>query len=142
MSYSILHYKMTTTSRHGNKWTTTEILALQREYELLELSIPEIASRHKRSEMSILCKLECEGFVESNKVNNLMIGIPVVGDINVCVEECCEDDAVSEVNKLTERVWNLETSVTDIRGMVKSMFDTLVVQQKQTKRDPLRKYAR
>jgi hypothetical protein len=133
---------MTTTSRHGNKWTTPEILALQREYELLELSIPEIADRHKRSVMSILCKLECEGFIEKGEVNNQMVGIPVVGDFNVCVEECCEDDAVSEVDKLTERVWNLETSVTDIKGMVKSMFDTLVVSQKQTKRDPLRKYSR
>jgi hypothetical protein len=138
----MLYYKMTSTSRHGNKWTTTEILALQREYELLELSIPEIADRHKRSVMSILCKLECEGFIEKDEVNNQMIGIPVVGDFNVCAEECCEDDAVSEVDKLTERVWNLETSVTDIKGMVKSMFDTLVVQQKQTKRDPLRKYSR
>ena len=132
---------MTLTSRHGNKWTTNEILSLQREYELLELSIPEIASRHKRSVMSILCKLECEGFIENDKVNN-PTSIPVVADFNVCTEECCEDNDVSEVNKLTERVWNLETSVSDIRGMVKSMFDTLVVQQKQTKRDPLRKYAR
>lgn len=54
-----------TTTRHGNKWTTTEILALQREYELLELSIPEIARRHKRSITSILCKLECEGFTDT-----------------------------------------------------------------------------
>jgi hypothetical protein len=92
--------------------------------------------------MSILCKLECEGFIENDEVNNQMNSIPVVSDFNVCAEECCEDDAVSEVDKLTERVWNLETSVTDIRGMVKSMFDTLVVQQKQAIRDPLSKYAR
>ena len=132
---------MTLTSRHGNKWTTNEILSLQREYELLGLSIPEIASRHKRSVMSILCKLECEGFIEDDKVNK-PTSIPVVCNFKEFAEECCDDDDVSEVNKLTERVWNLETSVSDIRGMVKSMFDTLVVQQKQTKRDPLRKYAR
>ena len=136
------------TSRHGNKWTTNEILALQREYELLELSIPEIAFRHKRSIASILCKLECEGFTENcnDELNNLsQIHIPEGGcdvDIDMCVEECCDDDVANEVDKLTERVWNLETSVDDIRGMVKSMFDTLVVQQKQPKRDPLRKYAR
>jgi hypothetical protein len=132
---------MTPTTRHGKKWTTTEILTLQREYELLELSIPEIASRHKRSVMSILCKLECEGFVENDKVSS-SINIPVVGDFNVSVEDCCDDDVVSEVDKLTDRVWNLETSVSDIRGMVKSMFDTLVVSQKHHKRDPLRKYSR
>ena len=131
---------MTLTTRHGNKWTTTEILTLQREYELLELSIPEIASRHKRSVMSILCKLECEGFIEDAKVN-IPTSIPVVCTFNECAEECCEDDVVSEVDKLTERVWNLETSVTDIKGMVKSMFDT-IVQKKQSKRDTLRKYSR
>ena len=132
----------TITSRHGNKWTTNEILSLQREYELLQLSIPEIASRHKRSVMSILCKLECEGFIENDEVNYQKNSIPVVDAFNVCGGDCCEDDAVCEVDNLTERVWNLETSVTDIKGMVKSMFDTLVVQQKQTKRDPLRKYSR
>jgi hypothetical protein len=133
-----------TPTRHGNKWTTNEILSLQREYELLELSIPEIADRHKRSVMSILCKLEYEGFIENDEVNNLMTSIPIEGDVNIdiCAEECCDDDVASEVDKLTERVWNLETSVDDIRGMVKSMFDTLVVQQKQLKRDPLRKYSR
>ena len=133
---------MTLTSRHGNKWTTNEILALQREYELLGLSIPEIASRHKRSVTSILCKLECEGFIEDDKVENQTTSIPVVCNFKEFADDSSDDDDVSEVDKLTERVWNLETSVSDIRGMVKSMFDTLVVQQKQTKRDPLRKYAR
>ena len=31
--------------RHGNKWTTPEVLALQREYELLEMNIYDIASK-------------------------------------------------------------------------------------------------
>ena len=51
-------------SRHGNRWTVNEILALQREYELLELSICEIALRHQRSENAIIMKLEAEGFLE------------------------------------------------------------------------------
>lgn len=137
-----------TTTRHGNKWTTNEILALQREYELLELSIPEIAIRHKRSITSILCKLECEGFTENynDETNNSFhIYIPAeaegCAEIDLCAEECSDDDVASEVDKLTERVWNLETSVTDIKGMVKSMFDTLV-QKKQTKRASLRKSSR
>ena len=141
-----------TTTRHGNKWTTNEILALQREYELLELSIPEIAIRHKRSITSILCKLECEGFTENSNDetnNSFHIYIPTeaegCAEIDLCAEECSDcdgdDDVASEVDKLTERVWNLETSVTDIKGMVKSMFDTLV-QKKQTKRASLRKSSR
>jgi hypothetical protein len=140
-----------TTTRHGNKWTTTEILTLQREYELLELSIPEIAIRHKRSITSILCKLECEGFTENcndETPNSFHIYIPGEAEgcaaIDLCAEECsdCDDDVASEVDKLTERVWNLETSVTDIKGMVKSMFDTLVQKKQQPKRASLRKSSR
>ena len=98
--------------------------------------------------MSILCKLECEGFTENSNDetnNSFHIYIPTeaegCAEIDLCAEECSDDDVASEVDKLTERVWNLETSVTDIKGMVKSMFDTLV-QKKQTKRASLRKSSR
>ena len=40
---------MTTYSRAGFRWTVNEILSLQREFELLELSIDEIAEKHNRS---------------------------------------------------------------------------------------------
>ena len=53
---------MQTTTRNGKKWTVTETLALQREYELLGLSVQEIAQRHNRSERAILFKVENEGW--------------------------------------------------------------------------------
>jgi len=49
--------------RHYKKWTINEIIQLQREYELLNLSIQEISKNHKRSIRSILCKLEKEKFI-------------------------------------------------------------------------------
>jgi hypothetical protein len=49
--------------RHYFKWNTPEILRLKREYELLGLSIQEIAVRHNRSIRAILCKLEKENFI-------------------------------------------------------------------------------
>jgi hypothetical protein len=49
------------------------------------------------------------------------------------------DDKESDVDKLTERVWNLETSVKDIGSMVSKMFDSWVT-KKAVKREPLRKY--
>jgi hypothetical protein len=52
-------------NRCGKKWTIPELLSLQREYELLELTIKEIAIKHKRSQAGILSKLEAEGFIES-----------------------------------------------------------------------------
>jgi len=51
--------------RHHNKWSVNEVLTLQREYELLELSVDEIATRHKRSMRAILFKLQAEGFISS-----------------------------------------------------------------------------
>lgn len=56
---------MTAYSRQGNKWTINEMLSLQREYELLELSVQQIAEKHQRSEASILYKLESEGLIDS-----------------------------------------------------------------------------
>ena len=51
--------------RQGNKWTINELISLQREYELLELTVQEIAEKHQRSETAILYKLESEGLIES-----------------------------------------------------------------------------
>jgi hypothetical protein len=51
--------------RHNKKWGVNEVLALQREYELLELSVKEIAIKHERSNKSILFKLCQEGFIDS-----------------------------------------------------------------------------
>lgn len=47
-------------NRNGYKWNINEILNLQREYELLELSLEDIALLHKRSVSAILYKLEAE----------------------------------------------------------------------------------
>jgi hypothetical protein len=49
-------------------------------------------------------------------------------------------DDISEVDKLTERVWSLETNVGEIGTMVKSLFDKLVTTRSK-KLQPLRKRA-
>ena len=56
---------MTQPYRHNFKWNVNELLSLQREYELLEWTIQEIAYKHQRSVRAILCKLEAEGFIGS-----------------------------------------------------------------------------
>ena len=50
-------------SRHNKKWTTNEVENLHREYELLEMSVQEIADSHERTCFSILHKLEKEGII-------------------------------------------------------------------------------
>lgn len=52
-------------SRSGNKWTIPELIDLEREHDLLGLSVEEIAVRHRRSVFAIIWRLELEGFVTS-----------------------------------------------------------------------------
>ena len=51
--------------RHNNKWNINELLTLQREYELLEMSIQEIAVSHSRTVEAILFRLQSEKFIDS-----------------------------------------------------------------------------
>jgi len=62
---------MTDCKRNGNKWTTNEILSLEREYDLLEWNAQKIAIKHKRSVSSILFKLHSEGISNSFYEPNL-----------------------------------------------------------------------
>ena len=154
--------------RQGNKWTINELISLQREYELLELTVQEIAGRHQRSETAILYKLESEGLIDSwnsargfvsedyqNSVssNKEQVNYDEAEDVEECcggdddeeyqfVEEAESDDDISddesEVEKLTERVWSLETSVGEISSMVKNIYSMLSAKQSNKKRKPLR----
>ena len=54
---------MTTYRRSGFKWSINELLSLQREYELLEWTVQQIAAKHERSVEAILFRLESEGFI-------------------------------------------------------------------------------
>ena len=163
---------MTNHKRTGNKWTINELLALQREYELLEWNIQKIALKHSRSIESILYKLEEEGFILSwcnargfnpsqykKHVNSFEEDIDEEDEeyheeedkvevdelYNEDDDEELEDEEINndvkenDLNKLTERVWNLETSLSDISSMVKQMFYNLVIKKKKTTtRAPLR----
>ena len=77
--------------RNGNKWTVNEVLALQREYELLEWTIHEISAKHKRSIGSILFKLTAEGFISSwNNARGFDIADYAVSVL--CQGAHCDDD--------------------------------------------------
>lgn len=167
---------MNANKRNGNRWTVNELLSLQREYELLEWTVQQIAVKHQRTERAILFRLESEGIItswndargfdmESYKAS---IEDDIVTEDCVCNEESCEDDDeedhcggddndseyfgeededdddesqcddASEVEKLSERVWSLETAVSDIKDMVQHLFNNLV-SSNQKKLKPLRK---
>jgi hypothetical protein len=54
--------------RNGFKWTVNECLRLQREFELLNLPVQEIALLHKRSPYAIMYKLDSEGIADFNEL--------------------------------------------------------------------------
>lgn len=122
---------MSTPKRNGNKWSVNELLSLQREFELLELSIDEIAERHQRSPDAIMYKLDNEGFADFNVLYSnyydLNGTIPVKQTQTNIENETDYHENVEHDNitSLTEKVWNLETSVNEIKSLVKQMFESI-----------------
>jgi len=128
------------TTRSGNRWTINELLSLQREYELLEWSVQQIAERHQRTVEAILFKLEAEGFISSwNEARGFDSQLYQNTWSSVGTDEnVVNDDIVSETDKLTERVWNLETSLSEIGSLVKQMFDGMVAKNTSSKKTATR----
>ena len=122
--------------RNGNKWTVNELLSLQREYELLEMDIQQIALKHKRSVRAILFRLETEGFIDcwhdARGFDNDFYDNYVCDDIssldenhehNFCDNktECSTDD--DEEEDVSIRVEKLEITVDNILDILEKMFD-------------------
>ena len=120
------------TKRHYNKWTVNEVLSLQREYELLEMTISQIATKHQRTPYSILYKLEQEGFITNwNDARGFTeINSDNLSEMSFDLNSNQNLETKSQVDKLADRVWSLETDVKQIGTMVKQMFDNLVVANK------------
>jgi cobalamin biosynthesis protein CobT len=85
---------MTSYKRFRNRWTINECLQLQREFELLELSIDEIAERHQRSPNAIMFRLDHEGFADYNILysNYHHLNIQMCSKVNHHEEEEQQDD--------------------------------------------------
>ena len=156
---------MTTNMRYGNKWTVNELLSLQREYELLEWSVEQIAEKHRRSVNAILFKLESEGFIaswneargfslddasedsnqDSNEALHFVLDLSETSETDESLEYVneinhnCDLNVVNEalnadpINCLSERVWNLEASVSEIGAMIKQIFAVVVSPKTSTR---------
>lgn len=143
---------MSSYKRSGNKWCINEILALQREYELLEMTISEIAIKHQRGVKAILCKLEQERFIENwpsarGYTDNLIdiyssdssLNNSGYGEEDENSEDENSEEENSEVNELSDRIWRLETNMNEIGGVVKKMLDIMGAKHKRAStRMPLR----
>lgn len=54
--------------RRGKTWSINECLQLHREYELLNMSIDNIADKHGRTQTAIIYKLHQEGICDFEKL--------------------------------------------------------------------------
>lgn len=139
-------------NRHNFKWNVNELLSLQREYELLEMSIQDISTKHGRSVVAILYRLQQEGFIETwidargyqefSKTQNCLVG-SLDYEENVAqdkesdyeeeeeesdYEEDSDDEEESDyeeaqtISSLNQRVWSLETAVSDIKDMIGTLL--------------------
>lgn len=132
---------MNQNSRYGFKWSINEILSLQREFELLGWSIDQIAEKHKRSASAIMYKLDQEGFADYNVLysnyHNLNATIPLhmAPELSLDHDDDDDDDNYDDdsdsnftndaLANLSDRVYGLEESVSEIRDMLKQMMQPL-----------------
>ena len=52
--------------RNGYRWSVNECLQLEREYDLLKMSVPDMALKHNRTLNAIMFKLQAEGLCSYN----------------------------------------------------------------------------
>jgi TATA-binding protein-associated factor Taf7 len=142
---------MNTLNRHRNRWTVNEVLELQREYELLNWTIDDIATKHQRTPNAIMHKLNQEGIADYNvlysnyenlnvtmntkKNNDLEFEVNDYDEdedededyeFNGDEEDNCdedEDEEEDEITQLAERVDSLESSIDEIKNMVKQLIN-------------------
>jgi hypothetical protein len=99
-------------TRFGKRWTINECLQLEREYDLLKLSIDDIAERHKRTVNAIMIKLDSEELADYNVLYsnyfNFKLNPHTSNKKITCKDECeyeeykyVDDSDVSEEDDLS-----------------------------------------
>ena len=123
----VIVYKMTTCRRSGFKQTINEILSLQREYELLSLSVSDIADRHERSFFSILNKLKIEGFIDETTCHKEVMSNKHRSSNKVEIDYSLNDcSSVSDDNtEMDDRISFLETAVKDIGSTLSKLLKSV-----------------
>jgi len=150
---------MTTYRRSGFKWTINELLSLEREYDLLEWTVQQIAEKHQRSVTAILYRLEDEGFINSwadargykmgsdaddNQTIEDKVEIEFGGDDNdseyVCEDndenswnEADENSSIGDDNTITsnDRLNERLDAIEETLANIKEMLETILDNNKQ-----------
>ena len=124
---------MTDYKRFGNRWTINECLQLQREYELLELSIDEIAERHHRTPNAIMLKLDSEGHADYCVLySNYKICKQQEADEQGSSDEEEEQDDEEDEEDDEDEEMSLKLQVLNLEKKVNQLTELLMKQNKNT----------
>ncbi len=107
--------------RNRKHWTVNECIQLQREFELLEWSIDEIAKKHKRTPNAIMFKLDKEGFANYNTLYS--------NYHNLDLSKMCIEDISNEKNDYIE----LKKNVKRLENQILSLSKLFMMQNKNSK---------
>ena len=120
--------------RNGYKWSIPEILKLQREYELLNLSVGEISVRHQRTPYAISLRLVDEGFASetdwqvsaflSQTTNNSS-----EHNVSMSISEASsyynDDENSSITSESDDEISTLKSQVSDLNSKLDSILNML-----------------
>ena len=87
--------------RNGYRWSVSECLQLEREYDLLKMSVPDMALKHNRTLNAIMFKLQAEGHCSYNDAYIKTFGQNFIDEQidklnNLSATKYDEDEDVSE----------------------------------------------
>ena len=87
--------------RNGYKWSVNECLQLEREYDLLKMSVPDMALKHNRTLNAIMFKLQAEGLCSYNEAYIKTFGQNFI------------DEQIDKLNNLSTTKYDEEEDLSD-----------------------------
>ena len=130
---------MTSCKRFGNRWTINECLQLEREFDLLELSIAEIAERHQRTPNAIMIKLDSEGHADYNVLYSNYHALNPEMNTQKSIDETEQDeseeeeeyDESEEEEEEEEETLSLKLQVLNLEKKINDLTDFIMKQSKK-----------
>ena len=120
-------------SRVNKKWSVTELLSLQREYELLEMNIFDIALKHKLTPKAILYKLNDEGLIcDFSDARGYEKFYMEEQDIDDKLASVSSNDTMSN-QSIINRISCLEDSISSIKLVLDNINNKLSSKQVRTR---------
>ena len=110
-------------TRTGKTWTINECLQLQREHELLEWSINDIAIKHKRTPNAIMYKIVKEEFENYELLSSYLF---CKNDIEKEDKEEQEQEQEKSNDSVSDKSSNKEDDLNELKNHVKRLENKML----------------